>query len=72
MPVTKPRKMATLEFMLEHYKKQYEPERWAALFGIEIIDDDGWRGKNAPSFTEPCSLTEFLDRITHCTIFPLG
>jgi hypothetical protein len=51
-----------------NYNKELEPERWAALLGIKIIDTDGWRGTKGRSFEDPIGLTEFMQRVFQCTI----
>lgn len=60
--------MQILTFLSLHADKQYEPSRWAALLGIEIIDEDGWREKTAPDFNDPIGLKEFVERVSRCTI----
>lgn len=44
------------------------PEQWAAQLGVEIRDPDGWRGKDAPDFKAPCTLSDFEARLAHSTI----
>ncbi len=60
-----------LNFLFENASKTLEPERWAALLGVEIIDWDGWRGKGSPDWREPCGLLEFVKRVSECTIAPV-
>lgn len=44
------------------------PEAWCERYGLEIVDPDGWRGKDAPPWEQPLTLTEFWDRFTMCTV----
>lgn len=60
--------MNILDFLLRYNSQHHKPEDWARYLNIKIIDPDGWRGKYAPSFDEPCSLDEFVRRISSCTI----
>ena len=50
--------------------KSYTIEEWCKLFGIRIIDNDGFRGmdlaKNVISFAE------FFKGIVSCTIIPIN
>ncbi len=43
-------------------------EEWAAMYGVRILDADGWRGKNAPALTDAISETEFRERLARSTI----
>jgi hypothetical protein len=43
------------------------PQEWASEHGILILDADGWRDRNAPSFDAPCTLAEYQKRAPHCT-----
>jgi hypothetical protein len=39
------------------------PAQWCEKFGVEVIDDDGWRsGSNSPSWSDPCTQDMFLSR----------
>lgn len=44
------------------------PEEWCAQYGVDIIDPDGWRSKDAPAWDEPITLADFYDRAIRCTI----
>lgn len=44
------------------------PEEWCEQYGVDILDPDGWRGKNDPPWTEPITLADFYDRALHCTV----
>lgn len=43
------------------------PSEWAAERGVEILDPDGWRGRDAKSFDEPITAEEFDRRLVECT-----
>ncbi len=60
--------MNHLNFLFNNGNKKMEPERWAALFGIEIIDADGWRNHD---FNEECDILTFVNRVASCTINPV-
>lgn len=44
------------------------PQEWAAREGWQILDPDGWRGKNAPPFDQPCTREEWEPRMWQCTV----
>ena len=44
------------------------PEYWTALYGLEVVDADGWRGKDAPSWTERITLPDFWKRFCGSTV----
>jgi hypothetical protein len=44
------------------------PEAWCAEYGVDIVDPDGWRSKDAPAWDEPITLAEFYDRAIQCTV----
>lgn len=44
------------------------PEQWCERYGVNIIDPDGWRSKDAPDWTDPITLVEFYQRATQCTV----
>lgn len=48
------------------------PAEWEAVTGIEIVDNDGWRGVNGKSMTVPITLAEFKTRCNESTIFENG
>lgn len=39
------------------------PQEWCDLYGMEIRDPDGWRGRNAPTWDQPIGLAEFWERL---------
>lgn len=41
-------------------------QRWCEIFGVEIVDNDGFRGQDLK--TSEISLNEFLKGISECTI----
>lgn len=43
------------------------PDAWCALYGLEIVDPDGWRRADAPSWDTLISLPEFWRRFTAST-----
>lgn len=57
-----------LNWLLDNGDKKLEPERWAALLGIRIIDWDGFRNNN---HQDEIGLMDFMKRIKLCTILPL-
>lgn len=59
---------AIREWLFQNATAKHEPERWAALIGVEIIDWDGWRKH---STTEEIDLPTFITRLMHCTINPV-
>lgn len=56
-----------LNWLLTNGNAQHEPERWAALLGIDIIDWDGWRNHDHRA---ECDLMTFVTRVARCTINP--
>jgi hypothetical protein len=54
-----------LDWLFQNATSNKLPEKWCELLDVYIIDFDGWRNV---SFTTPCSLIEFVDRLSHCTI----
>jgi hypothetical protein len=45
-----------------------KPFAWCELFGVRIIDADGWRVPGAPDWYDPISRKEFIKRLRICTI----
>ena len=43
------------------------PDEWSKLEGVEILDPDGWRGRNGRPWTDPITLAEFQERLIVCT-----
>lgn len=43
------------------------PETWCRALGWEILDHDGWRGRDAPPWGQPISQAEFERRVAECT-----
>jgi len=44
------------------------PDAWCDRYGLDILDPDGWRGRDAPPWDEPLPLPEFWRRFTECTV----
>lgn len=44
------------------------PEEWGELYGVDIMDPDGWRSADAPAWTEPITLADFYERALRCTV----
>lgn len=44
------------------------PEEWGELYGVDIMDPDGWRSADAPAWTEPITLADFYKRARRCTV----
>lgn len=44
------------------------PKEWGELYGVDILDPDGWRSADAPPWTEPITLADFYDRARRCTV----
>lgn len=58
----------TFNFLAQNGHKKLEPERWAALFGFDIIDWDGWRNHD---IREEIDLMTFINRVSRSTINPV-
>jgi hypothetical protein len=58
----------TFDFIAHNGHKKLEAERWAALFGFEIIDWDGFR---ACDIHAEIDLMTFVTKVTACTINPV-
>lgn len=43
------------------------PAEWCHIEGVQILDADGWRGRDGRDFTDPISLAEFRERLVVCT-----
>lgn len=44
------------------------PDEWCRLEGVEILDADGWRGRNGRPWEDPITLAEFKTRLVVCTM----
>ena len=55
-------------WLLEHANAHRRPAEWCELLGVEMIDDDGWRGRNEQPYDMPCGLEEFMIRVSESTI----
>ncbi|MFC5268438.1 hypothetical protein ACFPJ1_40570 [Kribbella qitaiheensis] len=42
-------------------------EEWCQIEGVQILDADGWRGRDGRDWTDPISLAEFQERLATCT-----
>ena len=65
------RSTPTLQGEPEDGLPKKKPVEWAEEDCIAIVDDDGWRGANAPPFDEPCTRKEYERRVRSCTVRPL-
>jgi muconolactone delta-isomerase len=43
------------------------PQQWCDVYGVRIIDPDGWRSRDAPPWDQPITLVEFARRARICT-----
>lgn len=43
------------------------PEEWCRIEGVQILDADGWRGRDGRDWNDPISLAEFQERLVICT-----
>lgn len=43
------------------------PEEWCRIEGVQILDADGWRGRDGRDWNDPISLVEFKERLVVCT-----
>ncbi len=49
--------------------KRHTSAEWLRYFGIEMIDDDGWRANGQTHLgSEEFNLVEFMDRVQQSTI----
>jgi len=55
-----------LEWLFLNGNKSHAPERWAALFGIVIIDNDGFANLDK----DEVDLLAFVKGVAKCTINP--
>lgn len=44
------------------------PAEWCRIEGVEILDPDGWRGRDGRPWTDPITLAEFQERLVTCTM----
>jgi hypothetical protein len=44
------------------------PEDWCRIHKVVILDPDGWRGVDSPSWDTPIDEDEFLERMSVSTI----
>lgn len=54
-----------LDFLLQNISIKRTPKEWCELIDVNIIDWDGWA---TIAKEQPCSLAEFVDRVSRCTI----
>lgn len=45
------------------------PEEWQEITGIRVMDPDGWRGEFDPSWNQPISKAEFIQRASRSTVY---
>jgi len=51
----------------EHEETKLTPNDWVAALHYVIIDNDGWTAEEWKA-QEPCTITEFMERIVECTV----
>jgi hypothetical protein len=61
----------TLDWLFDNAGKVLTPQEWGKLLDVEIIDPDGWRGRDSKPLTEPIGLQEFINRLSESTIMPV-
>jgi hypothetical protein len=44
------------------------PEQWCRVYGLHVLDPDGWRTQGAPAWGEPIGLAEFQRRASISTV----
>lgn len=44
------------------------PIEWCIEMGVQVMDPDGWRGPGAPSWDEPITREEFVQRVSVSTV----
>jgi hypothetical protein len=44
------------------------PEEWCRLYGVDVRDPDGWRGKDDPPWEQPITLADFYRRAVRSTV----
>lgn len=44
------------------------PAEWCVLFGVEVVDPDGWRGTDGPAWEHPITLEGFAKRFVCSTV----
>ena len=49
----------------------HTPSEWSQIYGIEIIDIDGWRGIGGRSFYDEIDQKEWEERMRVSTIRPV-
>lgn len=54
-----------LDFLLKNISVKRIPKEWCELINVRIIDWDGWHNSDP---TVPCSLVDFVERVSRCTI----
>jgi len=48
------------------------PEDWCRIHNVLILDPDGWRSVDSPSWDEPIDEEEFIERMSVSTITSYG
>lgn len=43
------------------------PDEWCRIHQIQILDADGWRGRDAKDWNEPLTELDFMERANVCT-----
>jgi hypothetical protein len=63
-----------VEFALDPNRVEplYRPAEWCERLGVEVLDPDGWRGRDAEDWDEPISRREFDRRLATSTHRPVA
>lgn len=62
-------KLHCLSFIRANHSKIMTPAEWCVLFGIKMIDPDGWR--DGADYSKSIGMIEFAVRAHSCTILPI-
>lgn len=46
----------------------HTPTEWQTIAGVRIMDADGWRHRDAPSWGTPISWEDFMNRMKQSTV----
>jgi hypothetical protein len=44
------------------------PDMWCEIYGLAVVDPDGWRGEGAPDWEQPLTLPDFASRFNRSTV----
>lgn len=48
--------------------KTYKAEQWAYIYGIQLVDPDGWRKDDGVTLETPIGVFDFVNRANESTI----